>query len=104
MKYLLDKDHNPYPVEDPIEWAKGFEPERKRVAENTVGQFWISTVFLGLDHNYGEDGPPLLFETMAFPIREDDRLIEDYCERYATWDEAVAGHNRAVTLYQSKLQ
>lgn len=55
---------------------------------------YVSTVFLGLDHQWGE-GPPLLFETMVFPE------CEDY-ERYATWDEAVAGHDQVVAEQLSR--
>jgi hypothetical protein len=49
----------------------------------------VSTVFLVIDHQYG-DGPPLLFETMVFPDPESG--VESFCERYATWIEAEAGH------------
>lgn len=52
----------------------------------------VSTVFLGLDHQWG-DGPPLLFETMVFP--EDDFAEEDM-DRYSTWEEAVEGHRNMV--------
>lgn len=39
---------------------------RKHVAEEMVGTFWISTVFLPINHEYWDDGPPILFETMIF--------------------------------------
>ena len=48
----------------------------------------VSTVFLGLDHGWA-DGGPLLFETMVFG--RTDRW-DGFCWRYATWDEAAAGH------------
>ena len=47
----------------------------------------ISTVFLGIDHNFGDDSPPLLFETMVFGGKFDQEQ-----DRYATYDEALAGH------------
>jgi hypothetical protein len=50
-------------------------------------------VFLGLDHQYGFNGPPVLFETMIFGGKHDD-----YQDRYLTWDEAEAGHERAVKM------
>jgi hypothetical protein len=50
----------------------------------------VSTVFLGLDHQWG-DGPPLVFETMIFGGEHDQ-----YQERYSTWDEAEAGHKQGV--------
>lgn len=61
-----------------------------RVARTTVGESDVSTVFLGLDHNWG-DGRPLIFETMVFGGKYDQE-----CERYSTEAEAVAGHARWV--------
>jgi hypothetical protein len=54
---------------------------------------WISTVWMGLDHAFGQ-GAPLIFETMAFHEGED---LE--CDRYATEAEAVAGHEAIVERY-----
>ena len=50
----------------------------------------ISTVFLGIDHQFG-DGPPLLFETMVF-----GGSLDQEQRYYTTWDEAVAGHAAMV--------
>ena len=65
--WVLDEDHQPMAV-DHEEWAKwmmrGFD-ETKRVAKTEVGEAEVSTVFLSLDHGWGE-GPPILFETMVF--------------------------------------
>lgn len=62
----------------------------KQVAAERVDDVLISTVWLGLDHSFG-DGPPLIFETMIF-----GGTLNDYCERYATEEEAEEGHQRAV--------
>jgi hypothetical protein len=84
-------------------WAKWFEgnQDKKRVAQTVVGDLWISTVFLGLNHNYGE-GPPILFETLVFKRKENNEI--DYCEidgeRYCTWEQAQAGHNDMVEKYK----
>ena len=48
-------------------------------------------MFLGLDHSFADVGPPILFETMVFGGEHDQEM-----ERYATWDEAVAGHDIMV--------
>ena len=61
---------------------------------------WISAVWLGLDHRFGSDGPPLIFETMVFPSKSD--LRESDCERYATEDEARAGHAAMVARWSAK--
>jgi len=66
---------------------------QNRVVEKTkVGDVEVSTVFIGLDHGWGE-GPPILFETMIFGGKHDQ-----FQERYPTWDEAVAGHEAAVRM------
>jgi len=46
----------------------------------------ISTVFLSLDHSFG-DGPPVLWETLVFGGPLDGDM-----ERYTTRSAAIAGH------------
>ena len=58
----------------------------------------ISTVFLGLDHNPTGRGQPVLFETMIFGGWHDEFQV-----RYRTYDEAEAGHKRAVAMEQISL-
>jgi hypothetical protein len=65
----------------------------KRVAETFCGFVRVSTVFLGIDHNFLGIGDPILFETMLFPLSEN---IMEYQDRYSTWDEAVVGHRKAT--------
>jgi hypothetical protein len=92
-RYILDNSHRPVPCEDLRTWARWMETADRVVAKTTVREgLDVSTVFLGLDHRFGP-GTPLLFETMVF--RDGDGGDE---ERYATWDEAVAGHQRLVEL------
>lgn len=69
----------------------------KAVRKTCVGEAHVSTVFLSINHNFGE-GSPILFETMIFGGDS-----HKYQERYATWDEAVAGHDEAVAFLQSLL-
>ena len=63
-----------------------------RVAKDMVGLFLVSTVFLGIDHNFYGDGPPLLFETMVFH----DNLVDLFCDRYSTAAAARIGHASVV--------
>jgi len=81
-------------------FREDFDPDNERVAETTVknetGEYWISTVDLGLDHSFGE-GPPLWYETMIFPKGEWGDL---YCARYTTRDEAIAGHKYVVEHWE----
>ena len=80
---------------NPIADIKKVEPllsnmDYKRVRETTLPDGkWVSTIWIGLDYNYG-DGPPLIFETMVFSSREEMGGLE--CRRYATEAEAIAGH------------
>ncbi|KKL80285.1 hypothetical protein LCGC14_2006310 [marine sediment metagenome] len=64
----------------------------KRVARQEQDDIVVSTVFLGLNHQYG-DGPPLIFETMIFGGEHDEKQW-----RYTTEAEALQGHEVAVTL------
>jgi hypothetical protein len=76
---------------DLMTWARWFEDSRlERVVKQTwvMGELcWVSTVFLGLDHQFCPGGPPILFETMAFWGGEGYEQ-----ERCSTWLEAEAQH------------
>ena len=78
-----------------MEWALMFRDiGQRRVAHTTLPNgYRISTVFLGLDHNFFDDGPPLIFESMTFPSTGHD---EQLCARCSTWEEAEAQHARMV--------
>jgi hypothetical protein len=68
-----------------------------RVGKTVVGNCLVLTVFLGLDHGWGFTERPILFETMVFG---GFRLLQS---RYATWEEAEAGHRDWVEAIQSIL-
>lgn len=86
----------PKPIDDVLEWGKWFETANRRVAEANVGNVCISTVFLGLDHNWGP-GEPILFETMVFGGHFDGQQ-----RRYATWEEAERGHAEMVRMVKEE--
>ncbi len=89
-KYILkDRQAVPASLE---EWAKWFQTADRIVAKSDVGDVSVSTVFLGLDHSFG-DGPPMLFETMIFGGEHDE-----YQDRCSTWKEAEQMHTKAVAL------
>jgi hypothetical protein len=91
---------------DLMTWAKWLEEHRaeKIVKQEDVGGFWVSTVFLGLDHNWG-DGPPILFETMVFPRNAAGGAVmdEQWCERCCTYDEAETMHERGCAYVREHL-
>lgn len=70
-----------------------------RIGFDKVGPYSVSTVWLGLDHQYG-DGPPLIFETMVFTEGPDEKTrdwLDTYTRRYPSKEAALAGHDRIVT-------
>lgn len=91
--FILDENHQPIPA-TLQQWGV-FMNKADRVVEQTyIGDIFISTVFLGIDHGTAwldGRGPALTFETMIF--RNDHG--ED-CWRYSTWDDAKIGHAAVV--------
>src|SRR5690242_12385723 len=63
---ILDEDNNIVPVDDHLAWAEWYEhhSEQRIVQQDRIGDAFISTVFLGLNHGWGAD--PQWFETMIF--------------------------------------
>ena len=100
--YILTPDHKIKVVNTVEEWAEQFENESRTVCRTAVGDYTVSTVFLGIDHNYHSDGPPILFECMIFKTMEADPgkrwegKYEDFQERYATYKEAMARHKDII--------
>lgn len=95
-KYIL-RDKIPVEIDEISEWGRWIEGLQNRiVAKDMIGKVKVSTVFLGIDHGFG-DGPPILFETMIFGGEHDD-----YQERYSTWEQAEEGHKRAVRLVKEE--
>jgi hypothetical protein len=91
MNYILD-GHTPVPASSK-KWSEWFEnTDLRRVKEDNVEGIRVSTVFMGVD--IGWEGPPMLYETMVFWVPP--HRGAGYQERYSSWEEAEAGHDRAV--------
>jgi hypothetical protein len=92
-RYYILVDRTPFAV-DLITWAQWWETHRAecKIGGDVIGKATISTVFLGLDHNFFGRGDPVLFETMIFGGGLDQEQ-----RRYATYTEAERGHAEAVT-------
>jgi len=109
-KFILN-GKRPEACADIVKWGRWFETADRHVAKTDVGECWVSTVFLGLDHNWSGEGAPVLFETMAFmpPIEKKLfgrwRMIREEmdCRRYQTWEEAEEGHLAMVIEVKAKL-
>jgi hypothetical protein len=91
--YILE-GHTPKRV-DFLTWGRWFEGADRAVALDRFRGGVVSTIFLGLDHRWSGDGPPLLFETMVF-----GGPLDQAQQRYAFWNEAMRGHN--ALLAQSR--
>jgi hypothetical protein len=95
-KYILDANHKLVSV-GLMEWAQWFEQDgNRRVAEDTIDGFYVSTVFLGLDHSFSGT-VPLVFETMVFADGNGELF-----GRYPSWDQALGGHAAAIKWVKEK--
>jgi hypothetical protein len=93
---------------DMMAWARQHEDDDCRtVAQHWVRGWMVSTVWLGIDHNFTRQGPPVIFETMVFPPGDEAGghgvWSGDYCERYSTEEAAQAGHDRALAWIVDKI-
>lgn len=95
MKYaFLDTAKNVVPTEDLLEWAKFFDEPKHRIVKQTELESKncrVSTVFLGLNHQWNPNLPPLWFETMIF-----GGPLSDNQFRCSTWAQAEAQHARVL--------
>lgn len=87
----FDMDGNKITFEEFIE-KYPFNTHSRRVAFSKIEPYRVSTVLLGLNHNFFGEGAPLIFETMIF---KNEGWEEVYMDRYATKQEALIGHEKA---------
>lgn len=64
--------------------------KHRRIDKTVIRGVEVSTVFLVLDHAWG-DGPPVLFETMVF-----GGFFDELQRRYCSREAALAGHREVV--------
>lgn len=89
--YVLDEQGEPVLETDLMKWAEWFGTPARILAQEWVAESQISTVFLGIDHNWG-DGPPILWETMVFNGRLNGE--QDRCS--GSREQAMAMHAEMV--------
>jgi hypothetical protein len=92
----FDRDGQPMTFEA---WIEAYHPQNftrcRRIAQDTTpGGHIVSTVWLGLDHSFGE-GPPLIFETMVQLVSGD--WVDQ--QRYSTEAEARSGHAEVLARW-----
>ena len=102
LYYIYDDNKNVIPATREESFAFRNDPSKRIIKQEYIGDYFISTVFLTCDHNFDPtDDTPIMFETMVFDGCEDNNnWSEIYCERYATYDEAVRGHEIAMLWMQ----
>jgi len=96
MYYLLDENKKPYKVTI-TEWIQGLTDKMRSVKQETINGVFVSTVFLGLDHNFSNSPVPIVFETMLFGKVEHG----EYQVRCSTYEEALKQHEKAVNYVNS---
>lgn len=111
--YIL-KDKIAIPCGDVSEWSEYMCRADRTVAKTQYENIVISTVFLGVDHNVGDEGEPLLFETMifededyghpvSFSLSDKGFSIVGDNKRYSFYGEAEEGHKAICEEIRSRL-
>ena len=93
--WILEGKH-PKAISDYGEWRRwlGGDSEQRRVAQTTIEEKWVSTVFLPRSCPHFDD-LPLLFETMVFGS-DDDEPGGELIGKCSTWEEAEQMHAHTV--------
>lgn len=99
LHYMLDADGEPVAVEDVLEWSRWWQTANRIVAQDkdeapgASDDVMVSTVFLGLDHNFNATGPPVLWETLVFGGPLDGEMW-----RWTSRTDALVGHQEVCRL------
>ena len=73
------------------EWSRLLAGDRHVALTQAAAGVEVSTVYLGLDHNFGLGGPPIIYETLVFGGELDGEQ-----DRYPNRHAALAGHDQMV--------
>jgi hypothetical protein len=100
--YILDDRGDPLEisVDDDAgltHWTLWYEHANRIVKQERIGELEVSTVFLGLDHRFLGEGPPILWETRVFGSEEE---MIDRCA--GNREQAEAMHERMVAALLAK--
>lgn len=97
LTYILE-DKKPVPCKDLLQWSLWIDdPKNIQVAFTEYQGIQISTVFMGRNSSVYSD-LLVLFETMVFGSKS---LMDEYSQRYCTWEDASDGHWAIVALIKS---
>lgn len=98
-----DIDGKELSLNEYMEYASKMPPAARRIGGTPLWWGgWVSTVYLGLNHNlvFG-GGKPLIFETMVFKPWGRYKSLE--MDRYSTKEEAKIGHEEMVKRWKNPL-
>lgn len=102
--YILNKKGEPVEEPDTGKWCAWYEAtinnDKRIVKRERFAGITISTVFLGLDHNWGK-GPPILWETMTFSKKTEFDCKQMRCS--GSREQAEAMHQRMVEEVKKEL-
>lgn len=85
-KFVLGPNHEVVVEPDLLRWGRFLEDGHRIVAQEYVGEYYVSTIFVGLEGQ--------IFETMVFRKNHpSDSLAQVRC---STWQEAEAQHAKLV--------
>lgn len=89
MYYKLNDDYSFSPLEN----YETFYEHKKVLFADTIGDYYISTIFLCLDHGFVKPNIPILFETMIFlNTGKDIFKLDQYQRRYNSYNKAKKAH------------
>lgn len=80
------------------EWTFKCEYLPNHLAEDFINGWRISTIWLGLDHEFFKSDFPIIFETMIFADNEnvkEDEALDFFQRRYSYLPQAERGHKLA---------
>lgn len=103
-QYVLGEDGRTPVPSGGREWSEWFAKASRdgatgrRVARTELGVAVVSTVFLGIDHDFSGTGDPVLFETLVMGGEHDG-----WQNRYTSWTLAEIGHAWAVAMVKGGL-
>jgi hypothetical protein len=66
MLFILNERGEPVEERNISRWSDWLATNARTVRIETIGDSTVSTIYLGLDHNFLQGGPPILWETMVF--------------------------------------
>jgi len=84
--HYIEIDGRPVPATNLLAWASWYETADRIVGRTATRNGKVSTVFLGLNHQWGE-GPPLIYQTMV-----SGGSLDQAQERYSSREDALIGH------------